>query len=149
MPNTSVKDLIAALQINLDHEITEEALGDFTVTQLKRSSGKIYEVDSEWEGEDADNSDIADFKEAVRILWGEKGQCEQELPSKPYQEGDRVIDYPETLVPSIKKRLELSSNILEMEKNFLAIAESGDLAINLVSSINSCSIDSILIGLIR
>ncbi|ELS00756.1 dinitrogenase iron-molybdenum cofactor biosynthesis protein [Xenococcus sp. PCC 7305] len=88
LPNTSVKDLIEALQTNLDYEITEETLGNLTVTQLKRSFGNIYEVDSEWEGEDADNSDIANFKEAVRILWGEKGQCEQELPIKPYQEGD-------------------------------------------------------------
>ena len=88
LPDVSVKDLIGALQTNLDYDVTEEALRNITVTQLKRSFGNIYEVDSEWEGEDADNSDIAAFKEAVRILWGEKGQCDQELPIKPYQEGD-------------------------------------------------------------
>ncbi|ELS00761.1 hypothetical protein Xen7305DRAFT_00004620 [Xenococcus sp. PCC 7305] len=46
-------------------------------------------------------------------------------------EGDRVIDYPETLIPSLKERWKLSSDILEMEKTFMAIAESGDLAINI------------------
>ncbi len=88
LPDVSVKDLIEALQINLDYELTEESLSKVTVTQLKRSFGNIYEVDSEWEGEDADNSDIAAFKEAVRILWGETGYCEQSLPIEPYQEGD-------------------------------------------------------------
>ena len=44
-------------------------------------------------------------------------------------EEDRVVDYPETLIPTIKKRLELSSNILEIEKTFMAIAKSEDLAI--------------------
>ena len=88
LPDVSVKDLIGALQTNLDYEITEESLNTITVTQLKRSFGNIYEVDSEWEGEDADNSDIAAFKEAVQILWGETGYCEQPLPIEPYQEGD-------------------------------------------------------------
>ncbi|MDJ0592936.1 MAG: dinitrogenase iron-molybdenum cofactor biosynthesis protein [Pleurocapsa sp. MO_226.B13] len=88
LPDVSVKDLIGALQTHLDDEITEESLNNITVTQLKRSFGNIYEVDSEWEGEDADNSDIAAFKEAVQILWGEKDYCEKELPIKPYKEGD-------------------------------------------------------------
>ncbi|MGV2828553.1 dinitrogenase iron-molybdenum cofactor biosynthesis protein [Myxosarcina sp. GI1(2024)] len=88
LPDVSVKDLVEALQTNLDYEITEESLSKLTVTQLKRSFGNIYEVDSEWEGEDADNSDIAAFKEAVRILWGETGYFEENLPIEPYREGD-------------------------------------------------------------
>ena len=88
LPDVSVRDLIGALQTNLDDEITEKSLSKLTVTQLKRSFGNIYEVDSQWEGEDADNSEIAAFKEAVQILWGEKGHCEQKLPIEPYQEGD-------------------------------------------------------------
>ncbi|WP_036489317.1 dinitrogenase iron-molybdenum cofactor biosynthesis protein [Myxosarcina sp. GI1] len=88
LPDVSVRDLIEALQVNLNEDLTEESLSKLTVTQLKRSFGNIYEVDSEWEGEDADNSDIAAFKEAVRILWGETGYCDRELPIKPYQEGD-------------------------------------------------------------
>ncbi|MEO1126705.1 MAG: dinitrogenase iron-molybdenum cofactor biosynthesis protein [Cyanobacteria bacterium J06635_15] len=89
LPDVSVRDLIEALQTNLDDEITEESLSKLTVTQLKRSFGSIYEVDEgEWEGEDANNQDIAIFKEAVRILWGETGQCEHPLPIEPYEEGD-------------------------------------------------------------
>ncbi len=88
LPDVSVRDLIEALQVNLDDDLSEESLSKITVTQLKRSFGNIYEVDSEWEGEDADNSDISAFKEAVRILWGETGYCEQELPIEPYEEGD-------------------------------------------------------------
>lgn len=88
LPDISVKDLIEALQTHLDDEINLESLGKITVTQLKRSFGNIYEVDSEWEGEEADNSDIAAFKEAVRILWGETGYCEESLPIEPDQEGE-------------------------------------------------------------
>ncbi|MEM8718116.1 MAG: dinitrogenase iron-molybdenum cofactor biosynthesis protein [Cyanobacteria bacterium P01_G01_bin.39] len=88
LPDVAVGDLIEALQTHLDYDITEKSLSKLTVTQLKKSFGNIYEVDGEWEGEDADNSEIAAFKEAVQILWGEKGYCEQELPIEPYQEGD-------------------------------------------------------------
>ena len=89
LPDVSVRDLIGALQINLNDEVTEESLSQLTVTQLKRSFGNIYAVDEgEWEGEDADNQDISAFKEAVRILWGETEQCEHPLPIEPYQEGD-------------------------------------------------------------
>ncbi|MEB3233639.1 MAG: dinitrogenase iron-molybdenum cofactor biosynthesis protein [Leptolyngbyaceae bacterium] len=88
LPNVSVGDLIGALQENLEDEITEASLSKLTVTQLKRSFGNIYEVDGEWEGEDADNQDITAFKDAVRILWGEMDTCEKSLPIEPYQEGD-------------------------------------------------------------
>ncbi|MGP1386628.1 MAG: dinitrogenase iron-molybdenum cofactor biosynthesis protein [Thainema sp.] len=88
LPDISVRDLIEALQSTLNDEITEESLSKLTVTQLKRSFGNIYEVDGEWEGEDADNQDIAAFKDAVRILWGDIEPCEQTLPIVPYQDGD-------------------------------------------------------------
>ncbi|MEO0536265.1 MAG: dinitrogenase iron-molybdenum cofactor biosynthesis protein [Cyanobacteria bacterium P01_A01_bin.123] len=89
LPDVSVRDLIEALQTNLDDEITEESLSKLTVTQLKRAFGNIYEVDdSEWEGEDANNQDIAAFKDAVRILWGEQSECEHPLPIEPYEDGD-------------------------------------------------------------
>ncbi|MEM8807023.1 MAG: dinitrogenase iron-molybdenum cofactor biosynthesis protein [Cyanobacteria bacterium P01_G01_bin.38] len=89
LPDISVGELIGALQTNLDDELTEDSLSTLTVTQLKRSFGNIYEVDEgEWEGEEADNQDIAAFKEAVRILWGEQGECDHPLPIEPYQEGD-------------------------------------------------------------
>jgi nitrogen fixation protein NifX len=88
LPDVSIKDLIEALQIHLDDEITQESLSKITVTQLKKSFGNIYEVDNEWEGEDADNSDIKAFKEAVQILWGEKDYYKESLPIESYQEGD-------------------------------------------------------------
>ena len=89
LPDVSIGDLIEVLQENLDDEITEESLSTLTVTQLKRSLGNIYAVDEgEWEGEDATNQDIAAFKEAVRILWGEQAECEHPLPIEPYQDGD-------------------------------------------------------------
>ena len=88
LPDVSVHDLIEALQEILDNTLTEESLSKLTVTQLKRSFGNIFEVDGEWEGEEADNQDITAFKEAVRILWGEAGQCDHPLPIEPYQEGD-------------------------------------------------------------
>lgn len=88
LPDVSVGELIAALQTTLDDTLTEASLSKLTVTQLKRSFGNIFEVDGEWEGEAADNQDIAAFKEAVRILWGETDQCEQSLPIEPYQDGD-------------------------------------------------------------
>ena len=88
LPDISVTDLIEALKTVLKDEITEESLKNVTVTHLKRSFGNIYEVDSEWEGEDADNSDIAGFKEAVRILWGEIESSEESFPIEPYKDGD-------------------------------------------------------------
>lgn len=88
LPDVSVRDLIEALQTSIGDELTEESLSKITVTQLKRAFGNIYEVDGEWEGEDADNGDIIVFKEAVRILWGETGYSEESLPIEPYQEGD-------------------------------------------------------------
>lgn len=39
-------------------------------------------------------------------------------------EGDRVIEYPENLMPNIKERLGLSKDILEIETTFKAIAKS-------------------------
>ena len=89
LPDVSVRDLIEALQTNLEDDITEASLSALTVTQLKRFFGNIYDVDEgEWEGEDANNQDITAFKEAVRILWGEQEQCDHPLPLEPYQEGD-------------------------------------------------------------
>lgn len=88
LPDVSIKDLIRALQSEIDDEINEDSLAKMTVTKLKRAFGNIYEVDSEWEGEDADNTDITAFKDAVRILWGEASECQEALPIETYQEGD-------------------------------------------------------------
>jgi nitrogen fixation protein NifX len=86
LPDVSVRDLIETLQTSIGERLDEKALSKITVTHLKRALGTIYEVDGEWEGEDANNRDIADLKEAVRILWGETGYNEESLPIQPYQE---------------------------------------------------------------
>ena len=88
LPNVSVKELIEALQNTFGDDLTEATLSKVTVTQLKRAFGNIYEVDGEWEGEDANNQEITALKEAVGILWGEQVECTQDLPIEPYQEGD-------------------------------------------------------------
>ncbi|EKV00043.1 iron-molybdenum cofactor biosynthesis protein [Leptolyngbya sp. PCC 7375] len=86
LPNVSIGELIDALQTNLDDNITEESLSTLTVTHLKRAFGNIYDVDEgEWEGEDANNQDIAAVKEAVRILWGEQTESDHPLPIEPDQ----------------------------------------------------------------
>ena len=90
LPDISVRDLLAALQTKHDNDITEASLGTLTVNKLKRSYSNIYDDDvGEWEGEDADNQDIAAFKEAVRVLWGEQTACEHPLPIEPDQ-GDML-----------------------------------------------------------
>lgn len=89
LPDVSVRALIEALQDSFGDTITEAALSRVTVTQLKRAFGNIYEVDEgEWEGEEASNEDIAAFKDAVRILWGEDPSNEVNLQIESYQVGD-------------------------------------------------------------
>jgi nitrogen fixation protein NifX len=78
LPNISLRDLIEALQSHFEvSEITEESLSKLTVTQLK---GCFDETDND--------SNLAAFKEALRILWGETSDDAEALPIEPYQEGD-------------------------------------------------------------
>lgn len=88
LPDVSVADLIEALQTQCTDQITEASLSKLTVTQLKRSFGNLYDVEGEWEGEDANNQEIAAFKAAIQILWGETAEDDHPLPIEPYQEGD-------------------------------------------------------------
>jgi nitrogen fixation protein NifX len=87
LPETSVGELIEALQTYLGEDLTEAALGKITVTNLKTAFGQTYDLDGEEAGEDARTKDIAAFKDAVRILWGET-DAERLPPLDPYQEGD-------------------------------------------------------------
>jgi nitrogen fixation protein NifX len=88
LPDVSIGELIAALQTHLN-DLTEDALSQLTVTQLKRAFGSIYEVDEgESAGEEANNEEISAFKAAIRILWGETEECQPPLPIEPYQAGD-------------------------------------------------------------
>jgi len=90
LPQISIGELIGALQDTLGETLTEAALSKVTVTQLKRAFGTMVEVDGEWEGEEADNSAIAQLKAAVSILWGtDLAEPETDLPpTAPYQPGD-------------------------------------------------------------
>ncbi|MGA7936660.1 MAG: dinitrogenase iron-molybdenum cofactor biosynthesis protein [Kovacikia sp.] len=87
-PEWSIADFIEALQTYLGDVLDEIALSRITVTNLKTALGQTYELDGDEDGEDADATDIAAFKKAVRILWGELDEIDQ-LPSiESYQEGD-------------------------------------------------------------
>ncbi|MDJ0707417.1 MAG: dinitrogenase iron-molybdenum cofactor biosynthesis protein [Leptolyngbyaceae cyanobacterium MO_188.B28] len=88
LPEVSVRDLIEALQDCLGDRLDETSLGKITVTNLKTAFGQTYDLDGEEDGEDADTTEIAALKEAVRILWGQMEEAEV-LPSiEAYQEGD-------------------------------------------------------------
>jgi nitrogen fixation protein NifX len=87
LPNVSVGEVLEALQTHPGDEINEETLSKITVTQLKTAFGQTYDLDGEEDGEDANASDIAALKAAVRILWGETAE-EALPPIVPYQDGD-------------------------------------------------------------
>ncbi|KAM3095647.1 dinitrogenase iron-molybdenum cofactor biosynthesis protein [Phormidesmis sp. 146-12] len=86
-PELSMSDFIEMLQTYLG-DLDETSLSRITVTNLKTALGQTYELDGEEHGEDADAADIAIFKKAVRILWGEFDDIDQ-LPSiQSYQDGE-------------------------------------------------------------
>ncbi len=87
-PEVSIADFLEALQIYIGEDLNEASLSRITVTNLKTALGQTYELDGEEDGEDADAADIAAFKQAVRILWGETGAINQLPPIEPYQESE-------------------------------------------------------------
>ena len=88
LPGTSVSELIGALQTVLGDTLDESALSRITVTHLKESLKGTYNLDGEEDGsESPDNADIAAFKEAVRVLWGE-ADAEALPPLDRYSPGD-------------------------------------------------------------
>ncbi|NET39921.1 MAG: dinitrogenase iron-molybdenum cofactor biosynthesis protein [Cyanothece sp. SIO1E1] len=88
LPDISVRDLIEALQNCLGEVLDETSLSKITVTNLKTAFGQTYDLDGEEDGEDADTSEIAALKAAVRILWGETDDEDKLPPIEPYQEGE-------------------------------------------------------------
>ena len=88
LPHTSVSELIEALQASVGTTLDEAALSRVTVTHLKQSLRHTYNLDGEEDGsENPDNADIAAFKDAVRVLWGES--CDSSPPPvQPYADGD-------------------------------------------------------------
>jgi len=87
-PELSLVEFIEALQTYLGEALDETTLSRITVTNLKTALGQTYELDGEEHGEDASASDIAAFKQAVRILWGELDEIDQLPAIEPYQDGD-------------------------------------------------------------
>lgn len=87
-PELSLGEFIEALMTFGGDTLDEATLGKITVTNLKTALGQTYELDGEEHGEDANASDIAAFKQAVRILWGELDDVDQLPAIEPYQDGE-------------------------------------------------------------
>lgn len=87
-PELAIADFIEALQTYLGEVLDETSLSRITVTNLKTALGQTYELDADEDGEDANAADIAAFKKAVRILWGELDDIDQLPTIEPYQDGD-------------------------------------------------------------
>jgi nitrogen fixation protein NifX len=88
LPEISISDMIETLQDAVGETLDEAALSQITVTKLKTALGQTYDLDGEENGEDANSADIAAFKEAVRILWGETDEADKLPQIEPYQDGD-------------------------------------------------------------
>lgn len=87
-PEISLREFMEILLDYLGGNIDEISLSRITVTNLKTALGQTYELDGEEHGEDASTEEIAAFKEAVRILWGETSESDKLPAIEPYQEGD-------------------------------------------------------------
>lgn len=84
LPEVSPRYLLEVLIDKLGMPLTLEKLGQVTVTQLKTGLGS---PDGEEDTEHLGELSIPDYKEAVRILWGEAEAVELPVP-EPYAEGD-------------------------------------------------------------
>ncbi|MFM2417916.1 MAG: hypothetical protein RL385_2639 [Pseudomonadota bacterium] len=80
LPSTSVGELLDALHVSVGETLDHAALMRITVTNLKESLKGTYNLDGEEDGAESPRSaDIAAFKDAVRILWGET--TDEHLPT--------------------------------------------------------------------
>ncbi|MGD0675179.1 MAG: dinitrogenase iron-molybdenum cofactor biosynthesis protein [Polyangiaceae bacterium] len=80
--------LIDALHGCLGNVLDEAALARVTVANLKASFGGSYDLDGEEDGSERwRTADMAAFKEAVRILWGEPAEDETPVVDA-YRDGD-------------------------------------------------------------
>lgn len=84
LPDISPKQLLETLIDKLGAPLTEEKLSHVTVTQLKTGLGS---PDGEEDTEHLGTLSIPQYKEAVRILWGEADAADLPRPV-PYAEGD-------------------------------------------------------------
>lgn len=84
LPDVNPKHLLEVLIEKLGEPLTAEKLSHVTVTQLKSGFGS---PDGEEDTEHLDMVAIPNYKEAVRILWGES--ADTDLPEAlPYADGD-------------------------------------------------------------
>lgn len=84
LPDVSPRHLLEVLIEKLGSPLTEEKLSHVTVTQLKTG---LVSPDGEEDTEHLDVVAIPNYKEAVRILWGEAVDAGLPVP-EPYAEGD-------------------------------------------------------------
>lgn len=76
LPDTRISHLIEVLEHAVGSPLDEAALGRVTVTHLKEAFDRTYDLDGVEDDGGAENprsSDMAAYKEAVRILWGDVG----------------------------------------------------------------------------
>jgi nitrogen fixation protein NifX len=89
LPDITPGDLIEALQERLGDRIDEQGLSQITVTHLKAAFGQSQDIDGDEENErDMRSKDMGEFKEAVRILWGELTPADDLPVTQPYRPGD-------------------------------------------------------------
>jgi nitrogen fixation protein NifX len=89
LPNMSVGDLVEGLDELCGGAIDEAALSRITVTHLKGLFGQAHDVDGDEESEQSvREKDMAAFKEAVRILWGETSEAEKPPLLESLADGD-------------------------------------------------------------
>jgi len=92
LTNVTVGGLVNSLVSQLGWPLSEEKLARLTVSQLRNglSQGGSIDADIELPGaEITERFTLEQLKEAVEILWGQKGGEAEELPSiDAYEEGD-------------------------------------------------------------
>ncbi len=85
LPEVSVGELIAVLQKHLGDDISEKNLNQIKVTHLKTAFVHKYNLK---DVDDANTEQMATFKKAAQILWGETEETYESLPTiEPLAEG--------------------------------------------------------------
>ncbi len=102
LPDVSAKQLLEILIDKLGPPLTEEKLTRVTVTQLKTG---LASPDGEEDTEHLDAVTIPNYKEAVRILWGEAEGTE--LPeARPYGDGDMPGSIRVAIASNVGERMD-------------------------------------------
>ncbi len=95
LPDTTIPHLIEAIEDAVGTPIDEAALARITVTHLKTSFDRTYDLDGVEDDGGAENprtKDMAAFKDAVRVLWGEVSElAEPTLEPETPQEVKRSL----------------------------------------------------------